>query len=73
MATLVPQKSRGIARERPYFWVWVKLYFFLENVFLWKCHKETPCVAILNKQNVIFLFSFTNIGEQEGRTGPAWG
>jgi hypothetical protein len=71
MATLVPQKSRGIARERPYFWVWVKLYFFLENVFLWKCHKETPCVAILNKQNVIFFFF--KIGKQEDRTDPGCG
>jgi hypothetical protein len=28
----------------------------------WKCHKETPCIAILNK-NVIFFFY--KIREQE--------
>jgi hypothetical protein len=37
----------------------------------WKCHKETPCVATLNKQKCHF-FSY-KIKEQEGATGPAWG
>jgi hypothetical protein len=32
--------------------------FVFYFIYIWKCHKETPCVAILNKQNVIF-FSFT--------------
>jgi hypothetical protein len=26
---------------------------------MWKCHKETPCVAILNKN--VFFFSFTKL------------
>jgi hypothetical protein len=40
-----------------------------------KCHKETPCVAILSKQKCHFflLFSSYRIREEEGRTGPAWG
>jgi hypothetical protein len=33
---------------------------------------EIPCVAILNKQKC-HLFFFYKIGEQEGRTGTAWG
>jgi hypothetical protein len=36
-----------------------------------KCHKETPRVAILNKEKSHF-FSFYKIGEQEGKTGSAW-
>jgi hypothetical protein len=28
------------------------------KTYTWKVHKEAPCIAILNKQNVI-LFSFT--------------
>jgi hypothetical protein len=32
---------------------------------------ETACIAILNKQKLIF-FSY-KIGEQEGRIGPVWG
>jgi hypothetical protein len=35
----------------------------------WKCHNETPCILILNKQKCLF---FKN-GEQEGKTVPAWG
>jgi hypothetical protein len=38
-------------------------------VYIWKCQKETPRVTILNK-NVIFVFFFYKIGEQEGATGP---
>jgi hypothetical protein len=34
---------------------------------MWKCHKETPHVAILNKQKSLFFF-FNKIGEQEGGT-----
>jgi hypothetical protein len=44
-------------------------------MFTWKCHKETPCVAILNKQKVPFSLSFFflyKIGEQKGGTSPAW-
>jgi hypothetical protein len=39
-----------------------------------KCHKETPCVVSLNNQKCHFflLLFFFKIGEQEGRTGPAW-
>jgi hypothetical protein len=38
---------------------------------MWKCHKEAPCIAILNKQNVRVVF-FYKVGEQEGRTDPVW-
>jgi hypothetical protein len=30
------------------------------NIYAWKCHKETPCVAILNKQKFIFLNKINN-------------
>jgi hypothetical protein len=40
-------------------------------MYIWKCHKENLCVAILNKKKGIF-FLLQN-GEQEGGTGPAWG
>jgi hypothetical protein len=36
-----------------------------------KCHRETPCVAILNKN--VFLFFFYKITEQEGGTDPVSG
>jgi hypothetical protein len=36
-----------------------------------KCHKETPCVAILNKQK--YHFFFYKIGEHKGGTVPACG
>jgi hypothetical protein len=31
-------------------------------IYTWKCHNETPCIAILKKQNFIFLKN----GGQEG-------
>jgi hypothetical protein len=38
-----------------------------------KCHKETPCVAILNKQNV-FFFSFTKSeNRREKQVLSEWG
>jgi hypothetical protein len=39
------------------------------HVFM-ESHNETPCVAILNKQNVIF---FNKNRDQEGKTSPVWG
>jgi hypothetical protein len=36
------------------------------------CHKESPCIAILNKRKCHFFF-FYKIGEQEGETGPVEG
>jgi hypothetical protein len=45
--------------------------FGLQHIYTWKCHEEAPCVAILNK-NVI-LFFFYKIAEQEVGTGPVWG
>jgi hypothetical protein len=42
---------------------------------MWKCHKETSCAAILNKQNCLFFFYFINSGnrkEQEDGSGLAW-
>jgi hypothetical protein len=44
--------------------------FGLSYIYTWKCHKETPCIAILNKQKYLFFFFFKN-GEQEGQTGPS--
>jgi hypothetical protein len=38
-------------------------------IHTWKCHNETPCVAILNKQKCLF---FKNEG-QEGKMGPVLG
>jgi hypothetical protein len=32
----------------------------LQCTYTWKCHKETPCIAILNKQKCHF-FSFTKL------------
>jgi hypothetical protein len=40
-------------------------------LYTWKYHKETPCVAILNK-SVIFFF-FYKIIDQKGGKGPVWG
>jgi hypothetical protein len=37
-------------------------------MYTWKCHNETPCTAILNKQKFLF---FKN-GEQGGKIGPVW-
>jgi hypothetical protein len=33
--------------------------FRLYYTHTWKCHKETPCAAILNKQKYLLFFSFT--------------
>jgi hypothetical protein len=38
----------------------------------WKCHEETPCIAILNNQKCHFK-KFYKIREQEGRRGSVWG
>jgi hypothetical protein len=40
-------------------------------IYTWKCHKETPYIAMLNKQKCHFFL--LQIGEQEGRTGSVWG
>jgi hypothetical protein len=45
------------------------IYFY---IYTWKYQKETPCVAILNKQECLFSF-FYKIREQEGGTGPGKG
>jgi hypothetical protein len=42
------------------------------TLYIWKHHKETPYVAILNKQKCHFKKIY-QIEEQEGRTGPAGG
>jgi hypothetical protein len=48
-----------------------------QYIYAWKCHKETPCVGILNKQKCLFfLFFMYKIGEQECGTDSAprgWG
>jgi hypothetical protein len=46
--------------------------FRLLYIYIWKCHKEAPCVATLNKQKFFFSF-FYKIGEQKGEPVPAWG
>jgi hypothetical protein len=43
----------------------------LKYLQTWKCHKETPCVAILNNQKLHLLILFLHKIEQEGRTGSA--
>jgi hypothetical protein len=43
------------------------------NIYTWKCHKETPCVALLNKQKCLFKTKQNKNREQEGKTGPVWG
>jgi hypothetical protein len=45
--------------------------FGLKYIYTWKCHKETPCIDILNKQKCHFFFY--NIREQEDRTSLVWG
>jgi hypothetical protein len=40
--------------------------------YIWKFHKETPCVAILNKNKCHFVLIYL-IKEQKGVTGAAWG
>jgi hypothetical protein len=45
------------------------IYIYI-YIYIWKCHKRTPCIAILNKQS---FFSFKKIKEQESKTGPVWG
>jgi hypothetical protein len=42
------------------------MYTFIK----WKCHNETSCVAILNKQNFFFFYK---MGEQEGVLVPVEG
>jgi hypothetical protein len=34
--------------------------FGLKCIYTWKCHKETPYVAILNKQKCHFFFLLQN-------------
>jgi hypothetical protein len=29
-------------------------------IYIWKCHKGTPCIAILNKQKMSFIY-FTKL------------
>jgi hypothetical protein len=47
----------------------VCIYMYIST---WKCRRETPCIAILNKQKCHFFF-FYKIIEQENGTGPTWG
>jgi hypothetical protein len=58
-------KVEGTKREVKQF----RLYY----IYTWKCHKETPCVAILNKQKCLFFFFIYKIKEQESRTGSSLG
>jgi hypothetical protein len=49
-------------------------------IYIWKGHKETPCIAFLNKQNIILSFFFSyKISENRraeqvllGRVGIGW-
>jgi hypothetical protein len=38
--------------------------FSLQFIYTWKCHKETPCVAILNKKKSFFSYTNWRAGEQ---------
>jgi hypothetical protein len=40
---------------------------FIIYTYTWKCHNETPCLGILNK-NVLFQKN----GGQKGKTSPVW-
>jgi hypothetical protein len=42
--------------------------FGLEYIYTWKCHKEVPYIAILNKNT----FFFKN-RQQGSKTGLVWG
>jgi hypothetical protein len=42
------------------------------NIYIWRCHKEDPCIAILNKQKFHFFF-FYKILKQEDGTGVVCG
>jgi hypothetical protein len=44
--------------------------FGLRHIYTWKCHNETPCRAILNKQKCLLLFKNK---EQKGKKGSFWG
>jgi hypothetical protein len=44
--------------------------FRLQYIYTWKCHNETPCKAILNKQKCNFFYKNR---EREGKTSPVWG
>jgi hypothetical protein len=32
----------------------------MQYIYTWKCHNETPCIAILNKQSFFFLPKIEN-------------
>jgi hypothetical protein len=38
-------------------------------MYIWKCHKDPPCITIINKQKWFLLIN----EEQEGKTGPVGG
>jgi hypothetical protein len=46
-----------------YIYTYIHTYIY---AYIWKCHKETPCIAILNKQKAFFP-------KQKDKTGPVWG
>jgi hypothetical protein len=46
------------------------LYIYI-YIYIWKCNKEIPCVAILNKQKCHFFIY--KIREPESGIGPACG
>jgi hypothetical protein len=54
------KKNRG---DEP---VRVIIHIYVES------HKETRCVAILNKQKCHIFIFFYKIGEQEGGTDSVW-
>jgi hypothetical protein len=41
--------------------------FELQYKYTWKCHSETLCIDILNKQKCLFSYE-----GHEAKTGPVW-
>jgi hypothetical protein len=46
--------------------------FRLWYIYTWKCHKKSPCVAILNKQKCGFFFIYKIKGEQNRSCLVGW-
>jgi hypothetical protein len=56
------RKNRG---DEP---IWVIIHTYIHT---WKCHKKTPCLAILDKHKKPFFLNRNR--EQKGRTSPVLG
>jgi hypothetical protein len=45
----------------------------LQYIPTYKCHKEAPCVAILNKQKCLFFLSFAKSENRKAEQALPWG